>query len=957
MLSLYYFVPVNYAHYLKTYKMKTKILLIFLVVCSVSLFGQIPQYNVTMTSSNYNLLFTRDIFSDSTLPSSFEYQGTTWNSTQIRFKGHSTRYFPKKGYVVKFQSSNLFQSLGKATFNAMYTDKSFLREKLAWDLFNDMQEMSTRAQYGRLTINNEMKGLYLFVDKPDKYFLLNRGRVPGPMWEASDTYAMADLTVQPDTIIKLNYEQSIGTASDYTGLEAMIQSLNAASDSSFADTLSKYFDVQSVMNWFSGNIILMMGDSYVKSYFLYRDTTKSLQQWTTIPWDYDLSFGRNGEPTVPYPASLMNDDFAYTFPPLSGPSSVLKDRLWATPSLRELLRQRVDTILQTLFTEQKLYPKIDSLAAYIQHDVAADPDKWGTTQDFSEHIEALKYYITARKNFLNKTFIHPSGGLYNDVTLPVTQLNVPYHFVALDGRQLATLWFSSMSGLDSIRVQAYPDSTPPNIVNPAGGRYVRRWIQVTPYPSTATFRAKLQWSYKDVAANDREVGAGVQDEHLLRSYNYDGSSWQALSSLLNAFGNFVTIDSINESNCGAGKYFALLMSDTYTQTWFRAPLNYWHTWFDMKFFDSQNGFIIGDHGTVLRTTDAGASWSGDTIGFHLPFHGIAIPSMNNIFAAGESGAFYHTTDTARSWSRIDLGTTKDLLGTQFLSPQTGWTYGKNGIVYSTTNGGASWSLKVLDSTKTVYGIAAFSDSSYIAFLDGGIFSKTNDAGGTWQQGAIGAGQPISNIFTLGFSVWVVGDQGVVRFSVDSGASWSSIDVPLPVMLRNVYALDQSHVYVVGDGGKIFYTTDNGGNWYEQYSADSHDLMAVTFTDNTHGYAVGNNGTILTTLTSGTVTGVRPLSSHLPKEFKLYQNYPNPFNPKTDIRYQISDIGNVKLKIYDLLGREITTLVNEQLRPGVYTVSWDATSYASGIYFYRLDVTTASGIKKNYSEVNKMLLLK
>lgn len=937
--------------------MKTKLTTLLIFISVVSLFGQIPQYNVTMSASNYNLLFTRDIFSDSTLPSSFEFQGTTWNSTQIRFKGHSTRYFPKKGYVVKFPGSNLFQSQGKATFNAMYTDKSFLREKLAWDLFNDMQEMSTHAQYGRLTINNEMKGLYLFVDKPDKYFLLNRGRVPGPMWEASDTYAMADLTVQPDTIIKLNYEQSIGTVSDYAGLEAMIQSLNAASDSSFADTLSKYFDVPSVINWFSGNILMMMGDSYVKSYFLYRDTTKSLQQWSTIPWDYDLSFGRNGEPTVPYPASLMNDDFAYTFPPLSGPSSVLKDRLWATPSLRERLRGRVDTLLQTVFTEQKLYPKIDSLAAYIQHDVALDPDKWGTYQDFLEHIEALKYYVTARKNFLNKTFINSPTGMFNDVTLPVTQLNVPYNFVALDGRQLATMWFSNMNGLDSIRIQAYPDSTPPNVVNPAGGRFIRRWITVTPYPNTATFKAKLQWSYKDVAMNDREVGAGVQDEHLLRSYNYTGSSWTALSSTLNAFGNFTTIDSITEANCGTGAYFALLMSQTYTQTWFRQPLNYWQRWFDVKFIDNQNGFIVGDHGTVLRTTNAGSSWTQDTIGFNLPFHSISTQSVNNIFAAGESGALYHSTDTARSWSRINLGAAKDLLGVQFLSSQIGWTYGKGGALYSTTNGGTNWSLNILDSTKTIYALAAFDESSYVAVLDGGILRRTYDAGQTWQQGAIGATGPISNIFTLGSSIWVVGDEGLVRFSVDSGSSWSSIDAPFSGTLHSVYALDQTHLYVVGDGGNIFYTADNGGNWYQQYSADSHDLLAITFTDNTHGYAVGNNGTILTTLTSGTLTDVRPVASRLPKEFKLYQNYPNPFNPKTDIRYLIADFSMVTLNVYDVLGREVAALVNGQQQPGLHTVSWDASWYASGVYFYRIEATNVSDPKKISVQTNKMLLLK
>ena len=917
--------------------------------------AQIPQYNVTMTPSDYNLLYTRDIFSDSLLPATFEYQGTYWNNAKIRLKGHSTRYYSKKGYRVKFASTNLFQGLGQINFNAMYTDKSFLREKLAWDLFADMQEMAPLPHYARLYINNNWKGLYLFIDKPDKYFLLNRGRAVGPLFEASDTYAMADLTVQPDSIIKLNYEQTIGTANDYVGLEAMIQSLNAAPDLSFADTVSKYFDLSSVINWFSGNIIMMMGDSYVKSYFLYRDTSKLSQQWTVIPWDYDLSFGRNGDPTIPYPASLMNDDFAYTFPPLSGPSNVLKDRLWLTLSLKERLRQRLDTLLQTVFTEQKMYAKIDSLAAYVQNDVERDPDKWGTYQDYFEHIEALKYYVTARKNYLNKTFINSPSGMYNDVTLSITQLNVPYHFVAFDGRQLATMWFSNMSGLDSVRIQAYPDSTPPNVFNPASGGYVRRWIRVTPYPSTSTFTAKLQWSYKDVALNDREVGSGVQDEHLLRSYNYTGSSWMALSSTLNAFGNFVTIDSITEVNCGPVKYFALLMSDTYTQAWFRQQLNYWHRWFDVKFIDNQNGFVIGDHGTVLRTTNAGSSWIQDTIGFNLPFHSLGIPSLNNMFAVGEYGACYHSGDTGKTWVRVDLSTTNDLLGVTFLNSQDGWIFGRNFSLWETSDGGGTWSGSFVDSAKAIVGIAPTAPGKFSVFFEDGTNVKTNNDGQTWSSGPTFP-QRINHVAVFGTTIWVVGDSGFVARSVSSSA-WIFISISITENLRGVFVVNDTSAYVAGDDGKIYYTIDDGSNWYAQYTADSHDLNAIVFTDNTHGYAVGNGGTILTTMSSGTLTDVRPVLSQIPNEFILFQNYPNPFNPRTEIRWQMADGGYVTLRVYDVMGREVATLVNQQLQPGSYQIPFNGSNLASGVYFYRFDVSGRSGTKHLYSHVNKMLLLK
>ncbi|MCW9096597.1 MAG: T9SS type A sorting domain-containing protein, partial [Ignavibacteriaceae bacterium] len=85
-------------------------------------------------------------------------------------------------------------------------------------------------------------------------------------------------------------------------------------------------------------------------------------------------------------------------------------------------------------------------------------------------------------------------------------------------------------------------------------------------------------------------------------------------------------------------------------------------------------------------------------------------------------------------------------------------------------------------------------------------------------------------------------------------------------------------------------------------------------------------------------------------FQLYQNYPNPFNPITTIKYDIIKVQDVSVTIYDILGREITVLVNEQQQPGSYEVKWDASNVSSGIYFYRLNTT-------DYIDTKKMILLK
>ena len=99
-----------------------------------------------------------------------------------------------------------------------------------------------------------------------------------------------------------------------------------------------------------------------------------------------------------------------------------------------------------------------------------------------------------------------------------------------------------------------------------------------------------------------------------------------------------------------------------------------------------------------------------------------------------------------------------------------------------------------------------------------------------------------------------------------------------------------------------------------------------------------------------ITGNKNLSGEIPNNYNLYQNYPNPFNPTTNIRFEISQTSLVKLIVYDILGREVATLVNEKMSAGRYGIEWNGSGYPSGVYIYR--VTT-----NEFSDVKKMVLIK
>jgi hypothetical protein len=135
---------------------------------------------------------------------------------------------------------------------------------------------------------------------------------------------------------------------------------------------------------------------------------------------------------------------------------------------------------------------------------------------------------------------------------------------------------------------------------------------------------------------------------------------------------------------------------------------------------------------------------------------------------------------------------------------------------------------------------------------------------------------------------------------------------------------------------------NGGT----YSQNICDLQSISDSCKTHYY---NNFTACTPI------GINPISSEVPDRFMLYQNYPNPFNPTTKIRFSIPHAGNgrdrfVQVIIYDVLGREISTLVDEELSSGIYEVDWDGTNYSSGVYYYKL-------VSNNNNFIKKMVLIK
>ena len=403
------------------------------------------------------------------------------------------------------------------------------------------------------------------------------------------------------------------------------------------------------------------------------------------------------------------------------------------------------------------------------------------------------------------------------------------------------------------------------------------------------------------------------------------------------------------------------------------PLGY-TSYGDVDFVDKNTGWIITElDSSVLKTTNGGESWSEQNIDTDQWLRKIFMIDNQTGYIVGNSGIIFKTTNGGTDWLPQNSGTNYELASISFINERNGWVAGTTvddytGVLLRTTNGGENWD-KV-----SINGAAAPTSVCFIDSLQGwvtagknsyndlGRIYKTIDGGETWTELTGGASVNFRNILfvdsTEGFSFWYNGPAGLAEIysTKDGGENWHIKGFKNTVFGR-IKFINKNNGWLVGSFGRIYGTTDGGDSWKEQLSGfTSRELYGIDFIDPNNGWTVGWYGTILHT-TNGGVTFVdsKKNNKETPTNFQLYQNYPNPFNPSTTIQYQIPATGFVTLKIYDVLGREIVTLVNKEQTTGRYEVSFNASNLSSGVYFYSLSVTSSNKI--NNIQVRKMVLIK
>ena len=267
-----------------------------------------------------------------------------------------------------------------------------------------------------------------------------------------------------------------------------------------------------------------------------------------------------------------------------------------------------------------------------------------------------------------------------------------------------------------------------------------------------------------------------------------------------------------------------------------------------------------------------------------------------------------------------------------------------------------------------YGVGTSSDYATIKYNSNGDtlwVRRYNGPGNSYDKATSLAVDGSGNVYVTGLS------DGLDTSSVFATIKYNSNGDTLWVRKYNgpesggngasFLAVDSSgNVYITCNSDGIVtvkYSSTGNEEWASHYGTDYPRFPYGIRVDKTGNVYVGGN-TMISRSTSfyttikyvQTPTAVEERSTSVPSNFSLEQNYPNPFNPTTTISYQLPISSKVTLRIYDLLGREVATLVNQEESAGWKEVEWDASSIASGIYFYKLQAN-------NFIETKKMLIIK
>jgi photosystem II stability/assembly factor-like uncharacterized protein len=404
--------------------------------------------------------------------------------------------------------------------------------------------------------------------------------------------------------------------------------------------------------------------------------------------------------------------------------------------------------------------------------------------------------------------------------------------------------------------------------------------------------------------------------------------------------------------------FLFLLTNTFAQEpagWSKliSPTN--ETLRRLYFVDENNGWAVSLGGKIINTTNGGKSWNIQNSTVTTPIVDIFFSDINYGWAltypatAPFGTTILKTTNGGNTWISDSVFFANQIYSTIFFFDENNGLLGGNGIK-KTTDGGRTWFNAFIEpggvSTLPVNKFSFYSKTFGYACggrVDvAGVIWRTTDGGNTWTSIGLSPDQ-IYDVFIFDSlnAISLSGDPemlypiGLIK-TTNAGVSWEFNDLPMFGISYAIDFLDQNEGWSAA-GYKFLNSTDGGNTWVEQFLFDSTIVYDLQFVDKYTGYACGQDGVLLKYISDKKYAPDKPT-------FEIGQNYPNPFSEKTTFYVYSAtpdfDLpAHAQIKLYDVLGNEILTLVDQDFYPGVYEFTFnpshDYKNISSGIYFLTL----------------------
>ncbi|MGE5437713.1 MAG: T9SS type A sorting domain-containing protein [Syntrophothermus sp.] len=449
--------------------------------------------------------------------------------------------------------------------------------------------------------------------------------------------------------------------------------------------------------------------------------------------------------------------------------------------------------------------------------------------------------------------------------------------------------------------------------------------------------------------------------NILRTTD-NGETWDTINNGQKFIDHAIKVEGINDSTFLFSGHNGFLCITTDKGETFNSinHTEYLGRILGFKFINDSTGYFIGSDknlwssGRFYKTYDAGKSFQKYIINYDglSGLTSAAMPDTNTIIAAAYIPGDYliKSTDLGKTWKRTFIGTT--VYDLKFIDEKTGF-FSTADDLYRTTDKGDTWE-KYLSYTRSI----EYFDLDNIWVVSSGKILYSSDGGINWiLQASLNVGKvrfaDKNNGIAIGRPFY---------YTTNGGINWSAANGPAMDTYDKIKAIefikvkDKLYGYTCISPfdwqygySKIYITLDSGKTWIKDMDVPN-TLDWFSFAGNTLWGASFRRGFLIKRNDFETITKTQPEIKPQPQSFTLSYNYPNPFNPRTNIKFSLLEGGITTIKIYDILGEEKATILDEYKPAGSHSASFEAKDLPSGVYIY----TITSG---SFKQSRKMLLMK